>query len=591
MTDAWSDAAARAPTRLAAELARIWPDHGRASPARSRCWRCWPGGRRGAGRRRRTRPRHPAHRPSRRGRLAADACGTGSGCTSWPSPPLGVLLLAAVAVRDAPWFVALCLLGRRRPRVLRAWRRPAACSAGLLAGVSLPLAAPRCLPWLRRGAAAGTAPARPAAGWPRHASRRSPAYCCWSSGPCSPAPTRRSPRWSRSPTSGCCRSAIVDPGGRRRRGRWPPPSSVTPRRAGTSSHPARRRPVRMVEWLVPIAVLDALFLASSTVQLTVLFGGHRHVLETAGLTYAEYARSGFGQLVVVTLLTLSVVAATVRWAPRHRPGRNASRCGPLLGVLCALTLVIVVSALYRLHLYEEAFGFTRLRLFMNAFESWLGVLVVLVLLAGIRLRATLAGPGGGRHRRRRPAGAGRRQPGRLRRRAQRRPLPGHRQAGRRLPAGPVGGRGARGRPAARAGPVLRPARHVRRLRRTRRTGPGEAVSSGSAAGTWAGPGRPTCSPGTRSDSALTCPHLTSGARDISCLCQTRYIVNGEPPCRSGGSRPPSPSTSRASAASRCGWSRATSTWSAGPRTPTPAPPRSRSASSTARSPSPWRTAR
>ena len=68
--------------------------------------------------------------------------------------------------------------------------------------------------------------------------------------------------------------------------------------------------------------------ASSTVQLTVLFGGHRHVLETAGLTYAEYARGGFGQLVVVTLLTLSVVAATVRWAPRRDPRRNGLRCAP-----------------------------------------------------------------------------------------------------------------------------------------------------------------------------------------------------------------------------------------------------------------------
>ena len=51
----------------------------------------------------------------------------------------------------------------------------------------------------------------------------------------------------------------------------------------------------------------------------------------SGLTYAEYARSGFGQLVVVTLLTLSVVAATVRWAPQettaaaHRPAAAARR--------------------------------------------------------------------------------------------------------------------------------------------------------------------------------------------------------------------------------------------------------------------------
>jgi Domain of unknown function (DUF4153) len=122
------------------------------------------------------------------------------------------------------------------------------------------------------------------------------------------------------------------------------------------------------------------------VQLAVLFGGHRHVLDTAGLTYAEYARSGFGQLVLVTLLTLTVVAATVRWAPRQTQlQRVALRV--LLGVLCVTSLVVVASALHRLHLYEEAFGFTRLRLFMNAFESWLGGVVVLVLLAGIRLRA------------------------------------------------------------------------------------------------------------------------------------------------------------------------------------------------------------
>jgi hypothetical protein len=151
--------------------------------------------------------------------------------------------------------------------------------------------------------------------------------------------------------------------------------------------PAPARTVRVAEWLVPIAVLDALFLTFVTVQAAVLFGGHRHVLDTAGLTYAEYARSGFGQLVVVTLLTLSVVAATVRWAPRETRGqRRALRL--LLGVLCITSLVVVAAALHRLHLYEQAFGFTRLRLFMNAFESWLGAVVVLVLLAGVRLRAT-----------------------------------------------------------------------------------------------------------------------------------------------------------------------------------------------------------
>lgn len=147
--------------------------------------------------------------------------------------------------------------------------------------------------------------------------------------------------------------------------------------------PAAPRSVRPVEWIAPVGALNLMFATFVVVQLTVLFGGHDHVLRTGGLTYAEYARSGFGQLVVVTLLTLAVVAAATRWAPR-RTAVQKHTLQALLGALCLFALVVVASALYRLHLYEEAFGFTRLRLFMNAFETFLGVVLVLVLIAGIR---------------------------------------------------------------------------------------------------------------------------------------------------------------------------------------------------------------
>ncbi len=115
--------------------------------------------------------------------------------------------------------------------------------------------------------------------------------------------------------------------------------------------PARRR----AEWAVPLVFLDVLFLVFATVQLTVLFGGHERVLESAGLTYAEYARRGFAQLLVATVLTLGVVAAAVRWAPR-RDSRDRTLVRGTLGVLCVATLVVVASALRRLALYEEAYG-------------------------------------------------------------------------------------------------------------------------------------------------------------------------------------------------------------------------------------------
>lgn len=145
------------------------------------------------------------------------------------------------------------------------------------------------------------------------------------------------------------------------------------------------RPVRRIDWLLPLGALVLLFATFVGVQLTVLFGGDEHVLRTAGLTYAEYARQGFGQLVAVTVLTLGVLAAVARWAPRQ------SRSDQLLlrlvgGALCLLTLVIVASALYRLNLYQQAYGFTQLRLFVDAFELWLGVVFLLILAAGAALR-------------------------------------------------------------------------------------------------------------------------------------------------------------------------------------------------------------
>jgi hypothetical protein len=47
---------------------------------------------------------------------------------------------------------------------------------------------------------------------------------------------------------------------------------------------------------------------------------------------------------------------------------------------------VVASALYRMHVYEQAYGFTRLRVLVSACELWLGVLFLFVLAAGVRRR-------------------------------------------------------------------------------------------------------------------------------------------------------------------------------------------------------------
>lgn len=147
------------------------------------------------------------------------------------------------------------------------------------------------------------------------------------------------------------------------------------------------RPVaRPWEWQVPVVMVIVVFAAFLIAQATAMWGGHHYLQRATGLTYAEYVHQGFGQLVVATVLTLLTIAVAVRKAPR-RTARERLVLRLLLGALCVLTLIVVGSALYRMSLYQEAYGYTILRVLVDAFELWLGLLVVLVLLAGIRLRA------------------------------------------------------------------------------------------------------------------------------------------------------------------------------------------------------------
>jgi len=150
-----------------------------------------------------------------------------------------------------------------------------------------------------------------------------------------------------------------------------------------SSVPGRtaRAAAHRFEWLVPVLLVDAVFAVFVAAQITVLFGGHDYVQRTTGLTYAEYVHQGFGQLTVATVLMLVVVWAAARRVGPTAGDRLSMRLS--LGLLCALTLVVVGSALHRMSLYQEAYGFTRARLLVDVFEGWLGVVVLAVALAGV----------------------------------------------------------------------------------------------------------------------------------------------------------------------------------------------------------------
>lgn len=145
-------------------------------------------------------------------------------------------------------------------------------------------------------------------------------------------------------------------------------------------NPARRR----YEWLVPVLAIDLVFLIFVVAQMAAMFGGHAYIQRSTGLTYADYVHQGFGQLTVATMLTFLVLRVGLHKTPiDDRLDRAWARLA--YGALCVLTLVVVASALYRMALYQEAYGYTVSRVLVDLFEAWLGLLIVFVLISGIRM--------------------------------------------------------------------------------------------------------------------------------------------------------------------------------------------------------------
>ena len=411
---------------------------------------------------------------------------------------VALALLGAGTIRAAGWLFVLCVLTAAVAGVAGGGRRAQPGRSGR-----------------RRGRVAGRRPAGAALGGARASAR-------WAERGCVPGPRHRGHRRTAAGLRLAVRlrrrrvrtavlrgyaGSATGHGGRRSAflfvvGTLGPARRRLPGRPAAGSGRARDARAAAgcgrLEWGLPVIALNLLFAAFVAVQFTVLFGGAATCSAPDGPDFAEYARR-------------RLLAA----AGRHRADpRRARRGGPvgatgrrrrdrvlirvLLGALAASDAwSSSPRALYRMHVYEQAYGFTRLRVLVSAFELWLGAVFVLVLAAGVRLRAAGCPA-------RRPASAvgraarpGRAQPRPVHRRPQRRPVRRHRPDRRRLPVRAVGRRGTGARPAAGRAARLRAAPDRRRpVARSRTTG---------ANGTWPGRAPARSSPPTRSSVPPDCP--------------------------------------------------------------------------------------
>lgn len=147
-----------------------------------------------------------------------------------------------------------------------------------------------------------------------------------------------------------------------------------------------------VEALTVLVAVDLLFGSFMLIQGAYFFGG-LSTLERSGMTYAEYARRGFFELLAVAWLALGLLCAlavvTRRAESRARRAFNAASA-----LMIGLVLGLLISAFQRMSLYELAYGYTELRIYTHTFMVWLAVVLGLFLMALLLGRAQIFWFGG-----------------------------------------------------------------------------------------------------------------------------------------------------------------------------------------------------
>ncbi|MCE5222575.1 DUF4173 domain-containing protein [bacterium] len=128
-----------------------------------------------------------------------------------------------------------------------------------------------------------------------------------------------------------------------------------------------------------LSLLNLVYIAFVVFQFSYIFGGSLQKTLPPNYSYAEYARSGFFEMLVVTLINFTLLGMGFIFKPHGGPAvKSLLKVLQTLLVIC--TIVMLVSAFMRMSLYEAEYGFTYLRILTQAFMIFLLVLFVIALM-------------------------------------------------------------------------------------------------------------------------------------------------------------------------------------------------------------------
>lgn len=151
------------------------------------------------------------------------------------------------------------------------------------------------------------------------------------------------------------------------------------------TQPLKTEPPRLgiVEVGITLGLLNILFLSFVLIQIRYFFGGMSLVQDSDGLTFAEYYRRGFFELVTVAALVLPILLI-MHWLLRKGNPPHERIFRLLAGAQVFLLFVMMVSAVRRMMLYQAVYGLTELRLYTTAFIAWLALVFIWFSVTALR---------------------------------------------------------------------------------------------------------------------------------------------------------------------------------------------------------------
>ncbi len=138
-----------------------------------------------------------------------------------------------------------------------------------------------------------------------------------------------------------------------------------------------------VEVGVILGLLNLLFLSFVVVQARYFFGGANLIEVTSNLTYSEYARRGFFELVTVTVLVIPVLLY-LDWAVSKASQAGLVLVRALNASQIVMLFIIMLSAVERMRLYQSEYGQTELRFYTTAFMGWIAVVCIVFCVTVLR---------------------------------------------------------------------------------------------------------------------------------------------------------------------------------------------------------------